>query len=342
MRIYIDEAGNFLPPATRPYAFSLVLALVIPSACESQLFYHFLRLRDSWPNRQIEIKGSAISEPQAAEIIDFLARYDVIAELRAVDTATHTDAVVGDFKIRQGDAITANLTSAHHLKLAGQLYDLRHSVHKMPNQLFLQAFPTLDLVLEVVQEATAYYVQRQPEELGDIAWFVDRKSRSLTEMEDPWTKLILPIGESRSLRQPFLRLEGYDYSHFRRYELDSSNEQVARHLRWLEEVHGVPMFKSPVVNAKRLHGEQLYFRDSRDSLGIQLADILASILRRALNGNLQFEGWKGLGGLLLRKNDTRLIQMGSAEPNVHILNDPHIRSVWDTILLGYKNMLAGD
>jgi hypothetical protein len=32
----------------------------------------------------------------------------------------------------------------------------------MPNQLFLQGFLTIDLVLEVIEETTLYYVQRQP------------------------------------------------------------------------------------------------------------------------------------------------------------------------------------
>lgn len=46
--------------------------------------------------------------------------------------------------------------------------------------------------------------------------------------------------------------------------------------------------------------EQRTFQDSRDTLGLQLTDMLAAILRRALNGQLQTSGWKDFGGLLVR------------------------------------------
>jgi hypothetical protein len=67
MRIFIDEAGSFVPPTSGDSSYSLVLALIVPSASESQLFYQFLRLRDSWPKQQIEIKGSSLDETQHAK-----------------------------------------------------------------------------------------------------------------------------------------------------------------------------------------------------------------------------------------------------------------------------------
>src|SRR5271170_4028153 len=67
MRIYIDEAGPFLPPQSPRSLFSLVLSLIIPSSIEQELFYEFLRLRDTWPNQSVEIKGSSLNESQAAQ-----------------------------------------------------------------------------------------------------------------------------------------------------------------------------------------------------------------------------------------------------------------------------------
>lgn len=74
MRIYIDEAGAFVPPNPPRSLFSLVLALIIPSTIEKDLFYEFLRLRDTWPNQSIEIKGSSLNESQAAEVINLVLR----------------------------------------------------------------------------------------------------------------------------------------------------------------------------------------------------------------------------------------------------------------------------
>jgi|SRR5215469_7399894 len=63
MRIFIDEAGNFVAPANGQSLFSLVLPLVIPSSIENDLLQAFLRLRDTWPNNAVEIKGARPSLP---------------------------------------------------------------------------------------------------------------------------------------------------------------------------------------------------------------------------------------------------------------------------------------
>jgi hypothetical protein len=85
MRIFLDEAGPFLPPTSTASSYSLVLALVVPHSCEKELFYEFLRLRDSWPKQQIEIKGSTLNEALAAQVIELLASFDVVVDFIAVD-----------------------------------------------------------------------------------------------------------------------------------------------------------------------------------------------------------------------------------------------------------------
>ena len=70
MRIYIDEAGNFVPEASGRSIFSLVLALVVPSSIEPKLFGEFSALLSSWPNSGTEIKGSKLDEAQAAQLVE--------------------------------------------------------------------------------------------------------------------------------------------------------------------------------------------------------------------------------------------------------------------------------
>jgi hypothetical protein len=107
MRIYIDEAGSFVTPRPeQPHSYSLVLALIIPKVIEADLFYEFLRLRDRWPNQEIEIKGSKLDESQAGEMIDLASLYDILVEFFAIDIATHGEIVIGDFKRRQAAALT--------------------------------------------------------------------------------------------------------------------------------------------------------------------------------------------------------------------------------------------
>src|SRR5277367_754310 len=264
MRIYIDEAGPFVPPNPPRSAFSLVLALIIPTAIEKELFYEFLRLRDTWPNQNVEIKGSSLNEPQAAQLINLVLRYDTLVQFIALDTNTHPEALVEDFKNRQADGVTANITREHHSGPLLHLHQLSEAVRSMPNQLFLQAFATWELIIRTIREGTAYFVQRQPQELGDIGWVIDRKDRTITQMEETWATLILPMSESAFAREPLICIAEEDYSHFdTRYGFTeaTADPEMVRHMHWLNSVFGkLPKAKDAVsIDAKRLFTQQQTF-----------------------------------------------------------------------------------
>jgi hypothetical protein len=179
-RLYIDEAGLFVPPNPPRSLFSLVLALIIPTAIEKDLFDEFLRLRGTWPNQNLEIKGSSLDESQATQLISLVLRYDTLVQFIALDANTHPAPVVEVFKNRQADGVTANITREHHPGPIPHLHELGEAVRAMPNQLFLQAFATWELIIRTIREGTLYYVQRQPQELGEIGWVIDRKDRTIS------------------------------------------------------------------------------------------------------------------------------------------------------------------
>ena len=341
MRIYIDEAGNFVVPADGQSLYSLVLALIIPSSVENGLFQQFLRLRDRWPNNAVEIKGSKLDEAQAAELIDLVSRYDVFAKFFAVDMATHGDGVVSPFKARQADAVTAHLTPEHHPPIVAQLRGLADTIRRMPNQLFVQAFLVIELVLKVIEESTLYYVQRLPAELGSIEWIIDQKNRTITEMEETWSTLILPMSEGHFAQHPLPTLKGADYSRFdARYGIDPYDQEMKPHIEWTREAYGIREDERPPgLNAGLLMSEQRQFADSANSLGLQLADMLATILRRALNDRLQLPGWKHFGRLLIRDRSTPILQLGPPDGRRGTLSGRQIEKVWAAFNSGNKSML---
>jgi hypothetical protein len=214
----------------------------------------------------------------------------------------------------------------------------------MPNQLFLQAFATWELIIRTIREGTLYFVQRLPQELGDIGWVIDRKDRTITQMEDTWSTLILPLSENAFAREPLICITGEDYSHFdARYGFTeaTADTEMLRHVQWLASVYGKPKgAKDSVgINANLLLTEQLTFQDSRDSLGLQLSDMLASILRRALNDRLQFPGWKDFGGLLARHGRAvhGFIQLGRGG-DIPILG--HAKKVYEALQARAKGMVV--
>ena len=137
-------------------------------------------------------------------------------------------------------------------------------------------------------------MQRQPEELGGIAWVIDRKDQVFTQMEETWSTLILPLSERAFANEPLIGILEEDYSYFDgRYGFNRATIEAdeLRHLQWLRSVSGKGLLGQDErlgMNAKLLLTEQRTFEDSRDSLGLQLADMLAATLRRALNDQLQY------------------------------------------------------
>jgi hypothetical protein len=344
MNIYIDEAGAFVPPqGNRPHLYSLILALVVPSATEGALFYEFLRLRDGWPRQAIEIKGSKLLEDQTAEVMKLLAAHSVIAEYYAIDMALHQSAVIDEFKARQASALTENLTAQHSPTIVQRLHEDAEVIRTMSNPLFVQAFVTIKLILETLDNAINYFAQRQPAELGRFTWTIDRKDRSLTQMEQTWTALILPVGEAQSAQHGFARVEGFDYSHFAKYEITEStaDEGMRRHLEWMRST--LPFSTAPptelhCIDAKRILTEERAFADSQNNLGLQLADIAASTLCRAFNNHLQRTGWEPVSQILIRKKTAPFIQLGKAARQKGL--ERHAATVWRTLDAKGKAMVA--
>ncbi len=102
------------------------------------------------------------------------------------------------------------------------------------------------------------------------------------------------MSEGHFARNPLVSLKGADYSHFdAQYGIDPSDQEMKRHIEWTREAYGIrDGDRPPGLNAGLLLGEQTEFADSANSLGLQLADMLATLLRRALNNRLQPPGWK--------------------------------------------------
>ena len=340
MRIYIDESGGFVHANPAISSFSLVLALVVPSSCEHELFYEFLRLRDTWPEQKIEIKGSSINEMMAAQLIGMLSRFDILVDFTSVDMAQHPPEVVGPFKEGQAQALTAHITREHQPEMVFESVALENAIRAMSNQLFVQAFVTMRLVLKIIRLATLYFVQRQPAELGHIAWVIDRKNRTITEMERVWTTIVLPISENHFMREPFEALEGADYSFFEAsYMVDTTvDKRMAQHVAWARSVYGqdAGSDKRVIAGRRLIKGDQR-FADSREELGLQLADMLATILRRALNGRLQEAGWRDVGKLLVNEHEPSwFVQLGPTEPRKP---GPEVHRVWRAVKRKSKSML---
>jgi hypothetical protein len=108
----------------------------------------------------------------------------------------------------------------------------------------------------------------------------------------------------------------------------------------MREAYGVEDVDRPLgLNSTLLLSEQRQFADSAGSLGLQLADMLAAILRRALNDRLQRPGWKSFGRLLIADRRTPFLQFGEPDGRSQRMHG-QVEKVWPALKTGNKEMLV--
>src|SRR5690348_7820565 len=107
-----------------------------------------------------------------------------------------------------------------------RLYKLRCGtsagrLERMTPQLYVQSVATFELIADVMGHATLFYCQRIPRELAAFHWVIDGKGKGqLTDWESWWSLVVLPVLQSRSLKQPLPMLNVGDYSPFERFRME--------------------------------------------------------------------------------------------------------------------------
>jgi hypothetical protein len=86
--------------------------------------------------------------------------------------------------------------------------------------------------------------------------------------------------QTRSLREPGVRVEGFDYRRMAAFEC--APEDVPD---YLEKEYGVKFENA--LNIGKILRDDIRFQDSRSNVGIQVADLLASGIRRCLRGRFR-------------------------------------------------------
>jgi len=196
--------------------------------------------------------------------------------------------------MNQAKRITKNITKNHKATLIQSFLEIQKQLRNLSNQLYVQAFCAIELLYKVIQKATLYYAQRRPEELAEFYWTIDAKDQKITPYEELWSKIITPMLQSKSLEEPFIQLDGADYSYFSKYF--GVKPEPPEHLKTV--VSGKKPFN--YVEIKEIYHSNLRFEQLHKNYGLQIIDILTNAIRRAMNGNLQISGWSQIGKLMVQ------------------------------------------
>jgi hypothetical protein len=282
MHIYIDESG--------------VIALTVPSTHKVKLFREFSQLSTELPTQEGEVKGKLLDEPQVAAVISLLSKYDCIVEINAIDIALHTDEQLSRYQKESCDAIAGWATADRPEEFKQRVAEISKALQKPKSPLFVESFLLMVLIPRILAISMNYYARRLPKELQSYHWVIDAKEKFLTDFERAWSTIIFPSVEHQSKQTPFQKIENGDYTYLEPY-YEIAPEMAERATKELKDQPEKAAFDIGRIL------KDFKFEDSKDNLGLQLADVVANASQRALNGKLKEEGYACIGSLMVTQTD---------------------------------------
>ncbi len=293
MHIFIDESGTFAP-VDGGNSVSLVAALVFSGRGLAQFEHEYSALRRRLPKDSGEVKGRLLSETQIRRITRLLQRSGCLLEAIVMDAAFHTAEEVEHHKKVQAEKLMENITDEHHPDIHVAVGGLRRRLEALSPQLYLQSLAMSELIYSVLYHADIYFAFRNPPELGEYHWTMDAKGRGgLTDWEDWWSQIIMPVTQSKTMREPLARVKEGNYSFQEKFRTEPSDYL----LQFMDRSNTSDFFDlRPVLSDD--------FRFSSDvEPGLEAVDIIANATRRALSGNLRDFGWNEIPALMIHRRD---------------------------------------
>lgn len=272
MHIFIDESGLFVQAADAN-SFSAVVAYVISEehlgAAEAAL-RRYKRRAGKKPSE--EVKASDTTEDNYLAFLADLGRIDGIVTGVVADGSLQGD--IANHKEQQAKKIDDHVQVMVYDEGKAMVAKAAADVRRLSNQNYVELHCRTHLAWDVVRRASLYFVQRRPATLHFMRWEFDAKDVQKNHFESTLADLLGTLSQTHSMERPLIKLQGADYSHFDRF---SARNQDAP---WFP----VPDDAEIAVTSGLLFHEHMEFVDSKQSPGVQIADLIANGLTRCLRG----------------------------------------------------------
>jgi hypothetical protein len=307
LQIFVDESGSFAPAANEN-SWNVVAALVMPEASRRKSEEHLRLLKLSLGHSHSdEIKLKDLSEIQLKAFLKGLSRIECALFVSGVDLGAQHPDIIDNHQKNQVEKILENRPLMLHQEGRELIDDLVGRVRRLSPQLYTQLVAQIDLLDQAYRSSTLFYAQRVPATLGSYRWRLDEKNSSRHLFEETMRYMAPPLLQARSVRDPVIFVEGFDYSHFERSFRYKKDEIPA----YLQERTGQSI-ESGSSLGKIL--KDFAFVKSHEVPGVQIADLLASSYRRVLRDD--FEDSLGIAKLL----GALTVQRARKEPSIHLIS----------------------
>jgi len=275
MFVFVDESGTFTE-SQNPDSWCVVAAYTLPENQVPHATRVLKRLRAKYGGD--ETKLAQMREGDYFEALNKLAALPGLGFAVACDVSLHSREAVEVHQYAQADKVLQHLGKMHYETGRQGLQKMADDLRALPFQLYAQLILQVLLFAEVLRRAPLYYAQRRPQTLAHLRWRLDRKDTTPTEYEDVFHRLLPGLLQSISLRNPMVFLsEGADYSYFKRFDFDEGQQP-----EYLEREYGIKVKDG--ANIGKMVNEDFELVDSATADGVQVADLLASGVRRLLRG----------------------------------------------------------
>jgi hypothetical protein len=275
VNIYIDESGSFVNASTVG-AWNAVAALAVTENSDEKVTQLLDQLKISNGHESgIEAKLNDVTEDAYLQFIGNLADLNLVVFSTATDSGLNTTDRVLEHQQHQVAEILRHIDKMKYEGGRQGVQLVASQLEKLSPQLYVQLLCQVNLMFDVVSRVITYFAQRDPGALAEFRWRIDQKNISRTDFEDAFEKLSPPLLQTRSMSEPLLMVNGFDYSNLSQYEFEDGNVPD-----YLKEVYGIEAQAG--INIQKLIRGNIKFMDSKDSPGIQVVDLVVSGIRRCL------------------------------------------------------------
>jgi len=275
MFIFVDESGTFTE-SKETDSWCVVAAYTVPENQVTHVSRILKRLRNKYGGH--ETKLGQMKETDYFEVLHKLSALPGLAFAVSCDVSLHTRELVEQHRDTQAEKILTHVDKMRFEAGRKAVETLANDVAKLPYQLYAQLVMQTLLFDDVLRHAPLYYAQRRPHALEYLRWRLDQKDTTPTAYEETFKRLLPSLLQTKSLNNPMIMLsDGADYSYFKRFDYKAGEIPL-----YLEEEYGIRI--SDAANIGKMVMEDFELVDSSAVDGVQVADLIASGVRRLLRG----------------------------------------------------------
>lgn len=278
MNIFVDESGSFVD-APKAGSWNSVAAYMSPESDRK----HVRRLLSSL-KRSVgaaaasEIKLKHVPEKQYFRFLQGLSKLSGALYAVATDSGLNQAAAVATHQAVQTAKVVEHKDKMIHQSGRDGVQALSDRIGALAPQLYVQMHCQVNLIEAILHSGVLYFVQRKPRSLGAFRWRIDQKNSTKTEYETAFQQVLPAFLQSISIRDPMPMLIEADYSSFNRFNWAPDEKPT-----YLKDTYGIEvMEEESALNVGMVVRENLQFVDSKSNPGVQIADLLASGIRRCL------------------------------------------------------------